>query len=357
MRTTNSESGFTITELIVASMITLAVIGVALTTFSNAMDLNEAATQVADSNQNLRAGTNLLVRDLLQTGRNISTGGISIPSGAGSVGIYRPSPPAKTYMFENVTQTALQSITTGEGLGQEVDGKATDLVTLLMDDGVRDALTVQPSTFVGAAAKLSADGSQLDTGPALAWLTGDPVNGIPAIKEGDLLYFSNAVGTTIQTVTKIQSATIHFETGSADPFRFNQPGAAAGSITQIKGSAMSVRRILMYTYYVHNDSSGTPRLMRRMNMYPHQALAGVIEDLTLSFDMVDGVNNPTNVRTLPYLFAGPPPVTYGASQARKANVHVGVRAEDKSARQQDYIRSHLSTIVDLRNLAFVDRYK
>ena len=93
MRTSNSESGFTIVELIVASMITLTVIGIALTTFSNAMALNEAATQIADSNQNLRAGTNLLVRDLLQAGRNIPTGGISIPSGAGSVAIYRPSPP------------------------------------------------------------------------------------------------------------------------------------------------------------------------------------------------------------------------------------------------------------------------
>jgi type II secretory pathway pseudopilin PulG len=357
MRTHHSESGFTITELIVASMITLAVIGVALTTFSNALSLNEMTTQVADSNQNLRAGTNLLVRDLLQTGRNISTGGISIPSGDGSVAIFRPSPPNKSYFFDNTTQTALQSITTGQALGPEIEGQPTDMVTLLMDDGVRDELRVEPSTFVGAAPKLAADGSSLNVGPALAWLTGDPVNGIPAIQAGDLIYFSNAVGTTIQTVTSVASPNILFEAGSADPFRFNQPGADAGSITQIMGSTMSVRRVLMFTYYVHNDSSGTPRLMRALNMYPPQALAGVIEDLSLSFDLVDGVYNPTNIKSLPYTSPAPQNVTYGASQARKANLHVGVRAEDKSARQQDYIRSHLSTIIDLRNLAFVDRYK
>jgi hypothetical protein len=34
------------------------------------------------------------VRDLLQAGRNIPTGGVSIPSGASSVAIYRPSPQA-----------------------------------------------------------------------------------------------------------------------------------------------------------------------------------------------------------------------------------------------------------------------
>ncbi len=76
-------------------MITLAVIGIALTTFSNAMSLNEATTQVADSNQNLRAGTNLLVRDLLAGGPQYSDRGHArfrpVP---GAAAMHRPSPPA-----------------------------------------------------------------------------------------------------------------------------------------------------------------------------------------------------------------------------------------------------------------------
>jgi hypothetical protein len=39
------------------------------------------------------------------------------------------------------------------------------------------------------------------------------------------------------------------------------------------------------------------------------------------------------------------------------NLHVGVRSELKSARTNDYLRNHLSTVVSLRNLAFVDRYQ
>ena len=354
MRTINSESGFTITELIVASMITLGVIGIALTTFSNAMDLNAAATQVADSNQNLRAGTNILVRDLLQAGRNIPTGGISIPSGSGSVAIYRPSPPATSYTFNNTTLTALAAITTGQGLGPTINGKSTDMITILMDDAVLGELTpVKVWNAAGPDPKLAADGSTMNIGNRSDWLNGDPPNGIPSIKVGDLFLFSNATGTTIQTVTKIQPPTIYFEVN--DPFRFNQRTAAAGSITPLLGSTMTIRRLLMFTYYVHNDSSGTPRMMRALNMFTPQALAGVIEDLNLSFDLVDGVYNPTNVKTLP--FTSVQGVTYNANQIRKANLHVGVRAEDKSAKQADYIRNHLSTIVDLRNLAFVDRYK
>src|SRR6185503_15224832 len=227
MRTSNSESGFTITELIVASMITLAVIGIALTTFSNAMDLNEAATQVADSNQNLRAGTNILVRDLLQAGRNIPTGGISIPSGSGSVSIYRPSPPATTQTFNNTSLTALSAITTGQGLGPTINGKTTDMITILMDDSVLGELTpVGVWNASGSGPKIAADGSTLNIGNRTDWLNGDPANGIPSIKVGDLFFFSNPTGTTLQTVTKIQPPTIYFEAN--DPFRFNQRSAAAG---------------------------------------------------------------------------------------------------------------------------------
>ena len=45
------------------------VLGGALTTFKNALAINDSAAQLADANQNLRAGTNQLIRDLLMAGR------------------------------------------------------------------------------------------------------------------------------------------------------------------------------------------------------------------------------------------------------------------------------------------------
>ena len=64
MRTALREDGFTLTELLFSTAITLLVLAVAMGTFQNALTLNETATMIADSNQNLRAGTNALVRDL-----------------------------------------------------------------------------------------------------------------------------------------------------------------------------------------------------------------------------------------------------------------------------------------------------
>ena len=52
-----------------------------------------------------------------------------------------------------------------------------------------------------------------------------------------------------------------------------------------------------------------------------------------------------------------PNVTYNSGQIRKVNIHVGVRSEVISKPNQDYVRIHISTSVDVRSLASVDRYK
>ena len=93
MQTMSRDEGFTITELMISMLVTVMVMAGALTMVQNALRLNDSGLQLADSNQNLRAGTNELIRDLLQAGRLIRIGGIPIPSGAGALGINRPSPP------------------------------------------------------------------------------------------------------------------------------------------------------------------------------------------------------------------------------------------------------------------------
>ena len=49
-----------------------------------------------------------------------------------------------------------------------------------------------------------------------------------------------------------------------------------------------------------SSTPGTPRLTRVVNHFAPQALAGVVEDLDLTYDLVDGTYNPSNVTTLPY---------------------------------------------------------
>jgi hypothetical protein len=184
------------------------------------------------------------------------------------------------------------------------------------------------------------------------WLGGNSSQ--PAVKKGDLLLFTDPNGrNAIQTVTSTDNTNVYFAQNADDTFGFNQPLAGAGSITQLLGQALGVQRVLMYTYYV-DPNNNTPRLMRRYNMGTPQALAGVVEDLQLSYDLVDGLVNPTNIPELPVTLNG---VTYSANQIRKVSLHIGVRSENMSLKLHDYPRNHLSTVVSIRNLAFVDRYQ
>jgi Tfp pilus assembly protein PilW len=363
MRRRASEGGFTLVELLASTTITLIVLAAATAAFQNALSLNEMAVQLADSSQNLRGGTNLLVRDLMLAGRLVPTGGISIPTGAGANRILRPSPPGNQYYFDNTTATTLPAVTTGAGLGPTVDGRSTDLVTIVTIDPVLDAFLGQPlavkpnSDTTPNVPKMSVDGSSFNVATSTGWIAGDLTNNNRApIMKGDLIMFTNPAGNTaIQSVTSTDPSNVYFASDADDLFNLNQRTAAGGSIRQILGATLTAQRVYMYTYYVDSTTTpGTPRLMRKVNQWAAQALAGVVEDLELSYDVVDGVHNPTNLKDLPYTSDG---VTYSANQIRKASVRLGVRSEAMSTRTKDYTRSYTSTVVSLRNLAFVDRYR
>jgi len=354
------DRGFTLAELLVASTITLIVLAVGMASFMESQQLQESVAQLSDSNHNLRAGSNMLVRDLMQAGRNIPTGGIPLPAGTGVTATVRPGPPNQTSSFTGDTLTA---ITTGAGRGLTIGGRATDLVTFLMQDTLLPDLNLYQTNAPTDRARFLS-GTTVNVGSDTTWLTGDSANGIAPVKVGDLMYFQNSKGKALQTVTAVSGSTMSFATG--DPFNFNQPSATSGSITQIlptspapawkttNGPVMTVRRVTMLTYFVAQESGNVPRLMRAFNHGPAQALAGVIESLEFSYDLVSGTGtNPTDVKSLLVTLDG---VTYSANQIRRVNVKVGVRSEMKLSRTGDYLRNRVSTVVDLRNLAYVDRY-
>lgn len=352
MTSPRAESGFAVTELLVASLVTMAVMAIAFSTFSDGLKLNDSTIKLTDASQNLRAGTNLLIRDLLQTGRNIPIGGIAIPSGLNSQPINRPSPPATSLVFDNVTAETLSALTTGNALGPNVSGRTTDILTIIMDDPYLAPISVDPAAATGSGPKMGLDGSYFSVGTQTAWLAGDPANGIAPVQAGDLMYFLTGAGTTIQTVTSVDASNVYFANG--DVFNFNQRNAEAGNITQILGQTMTVRRVIMITYYVQETVPGQPRLMRGINFGTAQALAGVVEDLQFQYDLADGTYNPANVDGLPYTANS---VTYTSSQIRKVTLNVGVRSETRSSATKDYLRHHIQTVASLRNLAYVDRYQ
>lgn len=376
IRDLSRQDGFTITELLVTSVVLLLVIGGALTTFKNAMDINDTANQLGDSSQNLRAGTNQLVRDLMMAGRVIAAEAIPVPNGSGAIAITRPGPAGSSLTFALVADpddgnTELPSITPGYRLGPTINGSSTDMVTILTVDEFEPTVQgIGSGTPTGLQGLIAADGSKLTLPTGAPWLIGDTVNDTQPLAVGDLLLFKNTVGMAIQTVTDINVASGQIAFATGDWFHFNQRSTAfKGTILCIKPSgvcdattafpATAVMRVLMITYYVDNTTTpGTPRLTRVINNSSPLALAGVVEDLDLTYDLVDSGTDSSSESvadqpTLPVTIAG---VDYTAQMIKKVNIHVGVRSESLSKPVLDYVRNHINTSVDVRSVAGTDKY-
>jgi type II secretory pathway component PulJ len=382
------EDGFTITELLISVTIMLLVTGAALTTFKNALNVNETASQLADANQNLRAGTNQLVRDLMMAGRIIAGDGVPAPSGPGALAINRPAPPSTTLTFALVADANgilnLPSITHGYKLGPSVIGTSTDMITILTVDEFMPTIQGQGSgTPTGLQGTIAPDGSSVTFPNTSPWLVGDTVADTAPINVGDIVLFKNANGSAMQVVTSKDATHIYFaQTNPNDWFNFNQRSAAfTGTVYCIKTvsacdslSAVpptnvtnavltmnfpptSLSRAMMITYYVDNSTTpGEPRLTRVVNHFTPQALAGVVEDLDLTYDLVDPLSNSVSgITSMPYTDSSTG-VTYTNNMIKKINIHVGVRSETISKPAQDYVRNHISTAVDVRSLASIERY-
>ena len=333
------ERGFGTAEMLMALLITLGLLAAAMSSFTDAVGINEKSDLMADLGQNMRAGINFLVSDLMNAGWEIPTGGIPIPSGAGATAVKRPGPPGTNYTFAG--SLTISAVNPGADLGPVGNGRQTDMVNILYADNLLP-LNQTPLDAIGA------------NGSSMTVNAGTPITGVPnAIQTGDLIALSNGLGNTLQYVTSVSNQTINFSAG--DPLNLNQPTVNQGSIKQLKDPGTgtfpptTATRVWLITYYIDTTTDPTmPRLIRRINNQPGQTVALVIEDLQLTYDLVDGVTNPTGVDT--------PTAPNSPNQIRRANVYVEGRSSAQVSNTKNYLRRTLTTQVSLRSLSFVDRY-
>lgn len=332
-----NEAGFTLAELLVSTVVTLMVLGAALGSFSDAIRITDAARETTDTNQSLEVSTTLMVRDFIQAGQGIPLGGIPIPSGAGAQPVKRPSPAGSDMTFP-VTDETVPSVTPGGSLGPMVLGVLTDMVHVLYADPTLPLSSLPLSN-------LAADGSQMTVDASI------DIGGQDRIQAGDLILFSNAFGNAMQMVTGRTGQTVFFDVN--DPMLLNQRGAAQGTIMNLKSGAQfpptTATRVNLISYYIDAVTDpALPRLVRQVNMGARLAIALGIENYQLTYDLVDGGANPTNIET--------PVAPSSPNHIRKANIFIAGRSLAVNARTRQFFRNTVATQVSLRSLAFVDRY-
>jgi hypothetical protein len=202
-----------------------------------------------------------------------------------------------------------------------------------------------------------------------------------------------ATSSTLVQISQVPAAgatgtagqTVFFATG--DSLNLNQTGAANGTLTKHVAIAplevidpttgfvpSTATRIRMISYYIDAITDpNRPRLARRINngvgpngdvtTYNNMlgtAVAFDVENLQITYDLVDGVTNPSGIKMNAADLAGTgacAPNPCSPNQIRKINVTVTGRSRTTLRQTRQFFRNSLTTQVSLRSMSFMDRYK
>ncbi len=356
------EAGFSLVEVLMATTITLVVLGLTASAFVNGLNANNAIELLTGTNQNLQTGSTFITNDLMKAGQDVPQGGITIPNGAGATAITWPRPPTNatdpTPTFP--ASAVMRAVTPGDALGPLVQDGTTatsstrsDVITVLYSDRVLPELALDTVTLTST-----------DCTVVVHYSAGPPVSGTQlnvtqntTVNVGDLFMFTNANGTTLQEVTTAPTAgnpqTIVFsQTG--DILNLNQPalGVGLGGIKTLVPTPsgyppVTMRRMIMATYYVDRTTPTQPLLMRRINGQPATPVAVGVENLQFAYD--------TFQSGLGYLANTASPAD--PNTIRKIDVYMAARSEDKSKLTKDYVRNSMQSQITVRSLGLFDVYR
>jgi prepilin-type N-terminal cleavage/methylation domain-containing protein len=383
---TNSGRGFTLIELLVSLAVGMIVVGAAVQLFSQGMAATFVVSQRAEMQQDIRAASGLLLKDIALAGAGMPSGGtVALPSGAGirpiygcdqvgncipGGGIAYPCSTAALPCFPT-----LYGVIPGWRLGITAPGSPTpsDVITIVYTDTVF-ALNCYAATFPGGGAinpvTFTAPAPvpptcALPPGLVAPQAVTDPVVGL---KAGDLVLFQNKLAAgSGQAIAEVSNAggggpyTVNFL--DADPLQLNQSTATGGDLKQIiAGNQTTATRIFVISYYLRllpdplGVGPGTPVLMRQVNGQLPVPVAENVMNMQFTYDTYDALGNLLNAQGN----AGYPGTSLNL--IRKINVvHLTIRGQRAGAGSvaestRGYQSFDFQTSISARNLSYQNRY-
>jgi prepilin-type N-terminal cleavage/methylation domain-containing protein len=388
-RSTNPGCGFTLIELLVSLAVGMIVVGAAVKLFSQGMASTFVISQRAEMQQDLRAASNLILKDISLAGAGMPPGqGVALPSGTPNTSIYGCDQvgdcvPGGGIAYPCSTNVGpciptLYGIIPGWQLGITPPGSPvkSDVITIVYSDSVfaLNCYTVSFPLPVGTAINPVTFTAPVPTPPTCSLPPGlvnpqavnDPVVGLTA---GDLVLFQNTLpagsGQAVAEVTNAAGGggvyTVNFLNG--DPLQFNQSGATGGDLEQIlTGSNTTATRIFVISYYLQllpdplGVGLGTPVLMRQVNGHLPVPVAENVVNLQFTYDTYDSNGNLLNASGN----AGYPGTSLNL--IRKINLtHFTIRSQVSGAKSYSsatsgYQSFDFQTSISARNLSYQNRY-
>jgi prepilin-type N-terminal cleavage/methylation domain-containing protein len=361
------DAGFSLTELLVAMAITTIIMSATMAGLSDVMKSNELVITVAQMNNSLRTGADLMIRDFLQAGSGLpGSHAATIPSGTGSVAVQIPGPPGTSWTMPSGS-LVMPAVMPRSAAGPTVNGVATDVVTVLMADNafLEVPMTAVTDTTVTVATAFS-------NGTAINIATGPD-----RVVAGQLMLISKGSWNTLVQVTNVNTTSRVLTFANNDSLRLNQTAAENGNLKALNEEAPTysaantrISRVRMITYYLDATTQpGHPRLVRRVNNGDWQtmdntsgtAVAIDTYDLQFTYDINNGLGNPSAVEMSAADLAGSgacSPNPCGETQIRKINLRLTARASNQQASGVNrFLQNVVESQVSLRAMAFIDRYQ
>ena len=392
----NSSRGFTLIELLVSLALGMLVIGTAVRLFSNGMNATFVVSQRAEMQQNQRATSNLLIKDISLAGSGLPSGtGIALATGTAIRPLYgwAPSCVAKNncapgngiaYPCSSLAGPCvptLYGLVPGFQLGITPLGSPTrtDVITIAYTDTAFALncyrITSMSATTVTLQLPAPLPATCVLPPPLIApQSVTDPVIGLTP---GDVILFQGTVGgNTATAVAEVTTAaangggayTVTFLDG--DPLRLNQSGAPSGDLAQmavvppaVPPPTTTATRIFVTSYYLWmlpdplGVGPGVPTLMRQVSGHTPIPVAENVVNLQFTYDTYDANGVLLNA-------TGDGGYALGVSfnLIRKVNlVHLTMRSQVAGARSglmttNGYQAFDTQTSISARNLSYQNRY-
>jgi prepilin-type N-terminal cleavage/methylation domain-containing protein len=357
MQEVNRKRGFTLIELLLSVALGLMVLAALTSLFKSGMDATFIVTQRAELQQNMRAAIELLSKDISMAGSGLPSGGVQLPSGAGSVvsryGCDQTGAchvPVFQYPNGNYMFGLIPGFSNGVEAGAAIPaapGRVNDSITVIYAD-YNFPLNEYDVTFpaggppTGATVNIAANAAFIPAPPLVTAAGG--------LQVGDLILLSNSAGNAVGEVTGFNAGSIAF--ADLDPLRFNQSGAAANNIKALApGGTMIAYRLFAVTYYLTVPVNGQlPRLMRQVNGLAPVPVADNIVNMQFAYDVYNSTTNALDSNQAD-------PLGAGDSLNLVQKVNIAVMGESLVSGGNKSQNMALATSVSARNMAFRNRYQ
>lgn len=295
------ELGFTLLEMTIAMALGTLVLGAAVQLYSQGVGATFTVSQRAEMQQDFRATSNMLTRDLSLAGAGLGNGAaIALPN-ATTHPVYGCDQSTTCHLgLTNgaagtfPTQSGapfLYGLTPGYNGGPTINTPpgATDVVTVAYTDNtfLLNCYTATVSTTTTVT--FSTPSPLTCVLPSGTTTPQAPNDSVVGLTPGDLVLFTlgttSAVAEVYGTATTATTATF----AASDPLKMNQP-TFANSLGSHVGAVGTATRLFVITYYI--DSTTSPaRLMRQISGHTPMPVTDSVVYMKFSFDLYNDSTN------------------------------------------------------------------